>query len=64
MSLKHVKNSEIYLRYQLIFYDARIACRMSDTDTSPRISFLQPPYLHKMVCFSNSWKQILKTIVQ
>ena len=28
------------------------------------LRFLQPPYLHKMVCFLNSWKQIVKTIVQ
>ena len=26
--------------------------------------FFQPPYLHKMVCFLNSWKQIVKTNVR
>ena len=26
--------------------------------------FFQPPYLHKMVCFLNSWKQIVRTIVR
>ena len=26
--------------------------------------FVQPPYLHKMVCFFNSWKRIVKTIVR
>ena len=37
----NVKNSERNLRKQLIFYDARIVCRMLDTntDTSPCISF-------------------------
>ena len=61
-SLKN-KYSERNLRNQHIFYAARKACRMSDTGTSPFISFFfQPPYLHKMVCFLNSWKQLVKTI--
>ena len=34
-SLKNVKNSERNLRNQLIVYDARNACRMTDTGTSP-----------------------------
>ena len=60
----YVKNSERNLRNPLIFYDARNAYHLSDTGTSPCISFYQPPYLHKMVCFLNSWKQIVKTIVR
>ena len=26
--------------------------------------FFQPPYFHKMVCFLNSWKHIIKTFVR
>ena len=37
--LQNVKNSERSPRNQLISYDARNACRMSDTGTSPCISF-------------------------
>ena len=63
LSLKDVKNSERNLRHQHIFYVARNPCRMSDTGTSSFI-FFQPPYLNKMVCFLNSWKQVVKTIVK
>ena len=66
LSLKNVKNSDRNLRNPLIFYDARNAYSMSDTGTSPCISFhfFQPSYRHKVVCFLNSWKQIVKTLVR
>ena len=71
----NVKHSETKLGNQHIFYNARNTCRMPDTGTSPSVSlfffflsfflfFFQPPCLHKMVCFLNSWKHIVKTIVR
>ena len=62
LPLKNEKNSKRNLRNQLIFYDARNACLMSDTGTSPCISFFQPPYLHKMFWAWTVGNRLLKRL--
>ena len=62
--LKNVKNSERNPRNQLIFYDARNTCRMSDT--SPCISyfffFFQPTNLHKWFVSWTVGNRLLKPL--
>ena len=51
--------SEINTSFTL--HEMHVACRILVHHHSFHV--FQPPYLHKMVCFLNSWKQIVKTFV-
>ena len=57
-----IKNApKTNLRNQYVFFWC--TCHMPDTGKSARISFLSTStYLHKIVCFLNSWKQSLVSL--